>query len=174
MKVVPKKVTHTFCPNCGKSVEFKMDWEGVAQNTSKGIITYKELYAFCPECEEEVYVPAINDINTHRRNKAFENKIPFIPEKPVSNLETVIADFLKTSDVEPMRHGEWIPIVSYFHGKPDGRYYCSKCRRVVNKYEEYCPTCGTRMDGDYKKEVGFYREPKNYNISERLADGGKN
>ena len=76
MKVTPKKITHTFCPTCGKYVKFKVDWEGVAENTHTpiGIITYRELYAFCPECEKEVYVPAINDINVYRRNKAFEMK----------------------------------------------------------------------------------------------------
>lgn len=76
------------------------------------------------------------------------------------------------ADVAPVVHGEWIPIVSYYHGKPDGRYYCSECRRVVNKYERHCPACGALMDGDSKKEVDFYIDPKNYNISQRLADGG--
>ena len=55
-----------------------------------------------------------------------------------------------SADVAPVVHGEWIPIVSYFHGKPDGRYYCSECRRVVNKYERHCPACGALMDGGNK------------------------
>ena len=54
------------------------------------------------------------------------------------------------ADVAPVRHGEWIPIVNHFHGKPDGRYYCSECRRVVNKHNHYCPDCGARMDGGNK------------------------
>lgn len=70
MKVKPKKVTHTFCPSCGKYVKFIIDWEGVIQNTPKGIITYKELYAICSKCEREVYIPAINDINVRHRNNA--------------------------------------------------------------------------------------------------------
>jgi hypothetical protein len=54
------------------------------------------------------------------------------------------------ADVVPVVHGEWIPIVNYFHGKPDGRYYCSECRRVVNKHNNFCPDCGARMDGGNK------------------------
>ena len=49
-------------------------------------------------------------------------------------------------DVEPVIHGEWIPIINYFHGKPDGRYYCSECRRVENTKGIYCRMCGARMD----------------------------
>lgn len=35
-----------------------------------------------------------------------------------------------------------------------------------NHYEE------ARMDGDTKRKVGFYRDPKDHNISQRLRDGG--
>ena len=51
------------------------------------------------------------------------------------------------ADVEPVVHGEWIPIVNYFHGKPDGRYYCSECHRVETMKGIYCRLCGARMDG---------------------------
>jgi hypothetical protein len=54
-------------------------------------------------------------------------------------------------DVEPVVHGEWIPIINYFHGKPDGRYYCSVCRRVENTKGIYCRMCGARMDGGKKE-----------------------
>ena len=54
------------------------------------------------------------------------------------------------ADVAPVVHGKWIPIVSYFHGKPDGRYYCSECRRVVNKLDNFCLSCGADMRGEYK------------------------
>ena len=59
---------------------------------------------------------------------------------------------LETSaaDVAPVVHGEWIPIVSYFHGKPDGRYYCSVCHRVETMKGIYCRLCGARMDGGNK------------------------
>lgn len=54
------------------------------------------------------------------------------------------------ADIEPVVHGEWIPIVSYFHGKPDGRYYCSVCHRVENTKSIYCRLCGAHMDGGNK------------------------
>lgn len=55
-----------------------------------------------------------------------------------------------TADVAPVVHGEWIPIVSYFHGKPDGRYYCSVCHRVETMKGIYCRLCGALMDGGNK------------------------
>ena len=54
------------------------------------------------------------------------------------------------ADVAPVVHGEWIPIVSYFHGKPDGRYYCSVCHRVETMKGIYCRLCGARIDGGNK------------------------
>ena len=50
------------------------------------------------------------------------------------------------ADVAPVIHGEWIPIVNYFYGKPDGRYYCSVCRRVETIKDVYCRACGARMN----------------------------
>lgn len=54
------------------------------------------------------------------------------------------------ADVAPVVHGEWIPIVSYYHGKPDGRYYCSECHRVETMKGIYCRLCGALMDGGNK------------------------
>ena len=71
IKVKPRKVETTFCEKCDKDVKFKIDWQGVASTTPKGIITYKELYAYCPHCQDLLYVPAINDINVYRREKAY-------------------------------------------------------------------------------------------------------
>jgi hypothetical protein len=65
--------------------------------------------------------------------QCFENKAKF----PAENVKEV-------------GFGKWIPIVSYYHGRPDGRYWCSECRRVVNTIETYCPDCGARMDGGNK------------------------
>lgn len=126
MKVTPKKITHTFCPTCGKVIKFKIDWEGVAQMTSKGVITYKELYAVCPECEEEIYVPAINDVNVHRRNKAFENKSTAIGE-----------EFAKiTEDIGNMP--EWIPCNECIYSDECGyQANCDGCCAGTREEEEY-------------------------------------
>ena len=106
MKVKPKKVEYAFCPTCGKSVKFIMDWEGVAQMTSKGIITYRELYAVCPECDEEVYVLAINDVNVYRREKAYAEKVPESVQIPIAGGGKALAEALKNADVNMYDH--WV------------------------------------------------------------------
>lgn len=65
---------------------------------------------------------------------------------------------LPAADVEPVRHGRW---EEYIHsrycgideyGEPIYRdvivYYCSnpKCRRKTVIKENYCPSCGRKMD----------------------------
>ena len=81
---------------------------------------------------------------------------------------------LPAADVAPMVHGEW-----KFISK--GYANCSNCGTIFEalptdytfeRNNIYCRHCGARMDGDTKREVGFYKDPKNYNISQRLADGG--
>ena len=57
---------------------------------------------------------------------------------------------LQKADVAPVRHGRWLPIVSYNH-----TYKCSECGRLlvdvtdglktVAKHYPYCH-CGARMD----------------------------
>jgi uncharacterized paraquat-inducible protein A len=56
------------------------------------------------------------------------------------------------ADVEPVRHGEWIPITTPFTtNRRVSRWRCSECREVVyNKQSNYCPKCGTKMDGGNK------------------------
>ena len=62
-------------------------------------------------------------------------------------IDITVIDSISGADVAPVVHGEWIPIVSYFHGKPDGRYYCSACHRVETMKGIYCRLCGAKMDG---------------------------
>ena len=81
-KVKPRKVTRSaFCEHCGKKVQFYLDWMGCAWPTDKGIVTYRELEAHCPHCYREIYVPAVNDVNVRRRNKAYAEKVPEEPVK---------------------------------------------------------------------------------------------
>lgn len=61
-----------------------------------------------------------------------------------------VLDDLSSADVAPVRHGRWLPIVSYNH-----TYKCSECGRLlvdvtdglktVAKHYPYCH-CGARMD----------------------------
>ena len=85
MKIKPRKITHAFCAACGKSVKFCLDWDGVASPTRKGVIIYKELYAYCPHCDNQVYVPAVNDVNVYRRNKAYAAKVPELISIPIAS-----------------------------------------------------------------------------------------
>lgn len=76
-KVKPRKVKRTaFCEHCGKKVQFYLNWMGCVWPTDKGIVAYRELEAHCPHCYREIYVPAINDVNVARRNKAYAEKVP--------------------------------------------------------------------------------------------------
>lgn len=68
---------------------------------------------------------------------------------PLDYNSRAIAERLKnlpSADVEPVRHGEWIPVVL-------GDMRCSCCNEVygvcgglLGDYN-YCPNCGARMDG---------------------------
>lgn len=106
-KVKPRKIETTFCDKCGKKVKFKVDWEGVAQVTQKGVITYRELYAICKECSNEVYVPAINDINVYRREKAFAQKKKDSIQIPIATGELAkrIEEQLKIKPSEDTKRG---------------------------------------------------------------------
>lgn len=67
-----------------------------------------------------------------------------------------IADIINeqpTADVQEVKHGEWFKpsndpvdskqwICSECKGLTETAYYCGHC------YYNYCPNCGTRMDGD--------------------------
>lgn len=74
-----------------------------------------------------------------------------------SNINDVI-DGVPAADVEPVRHGRW---EGYTHSRYCGRdeygepvyrdgtvYYCSnpKCRRKTVVKENFCPSCGAKMD----------------------------
>ena len=61
-----------------------------------------------------------------------------------------VLDELEPADVAPVRHGKWLPIVSY-----NNTYKCSECGRLlvditdglkmVDKHYPYCH-CGAKMD----------------------------
>lgn len=78
------------------------------------------------------------------------------------------------ADVEPVRHAAWRLETNEEEPNPMFKLViCSNCNSKANHTYPYCPHCGAHMDGGNKREVGFYIDPKNYNISQRLADGGK-
>ena len=84
----------------------------------------------------------------------FEMTNAFIPQdmdtcRAHSLAKKLIAN-APTADVEPVRHGEWIP---NWGGPFILGNYCSLCNHyedITIKHSEgsnYCPNCGAKMDG---------------------------
>lgn len=57
---------------------------------------------------------------------------------------------MKAADVQPVRHGWWIP-------QGDDMWLCSNCKKNIiysmhesdrTEKQQYCCRCGARMDGD--------------------------
>lgn len=63
---------------------------------------------------------------------------------------------IPAADVAPVRHGRWVlGTVEPGYLTPGGNrpWICSECKRVISwslgrPYENYCPNCGAKMDGD--------------------------
>jgi rubredoxin len=78
-----------------------------------------------------------------------------IPETDVDNfpitvnLRDIKNSIRKAPTIDPLKHGEWIPIPEY------GNKRCSACNTVFSDFTlgYYCPSCGARMDNN-KKELG--------------------
>lgn len=60
-----------------------------------------------------------------------------------------VLDNLPTADVQPVKHGRWIP-------QGDDMWLCSNCKENIifsmhesdrTKKQRYCCKCGARMDG---------------------------
>lgn len=49
---------------------------------------------------------------------------------------------IPAADVEPVRHGKWIP-----YNLKECLYLCSECNAHPRDRTKYCPNCGARMDG---------------------------
>ena len=82
------------------------------------------------------------------------NKISNLDLKAKGGICVSLAN-LQKADVVPVRHGTWLPIVSY-----NNTYKCSECGRLlvditdglkmVAKNYPYCH-CGAKMDGERKE-----------------------
>ena len=117
-KVKPKKIEIAFCEHCGKQVKFHLDWEGCVWTTNKGIVNYKELYAYCPHCYHQIYVPAVNDVNIYRREKAYAEKVPSPVQIPIAagELAKKIEEQLKMKSTEETEQGKEI-LKKMFEGR---------------------------------------------------------
>ena len=59
----------------------------------------------------------------------------------MANAESIIEAL---PSIDAVKHGAWIPV----DWAEPRRYGCSECHRMVWELENYCPSCGARMDGD--------------------------
>lgn len=60
-----------------------------------------------------------------------------------------------TLDAEPVRHGRWF---RHRYSTPWGfeeEFVCSLCKRAVDFEENYCPSCGAKMDLEGKTKYEF-------------------
>lgn len=118
LKVKPKKIETAFCEHCGKRVKFRLDWEGCVWQTNKGIVSAKELYAYCPHCYRPIHVPAVNDINVSRREKAYTEKVLKPIQIPIAagELAKKIEEQLKMKPSEETERGKEI-LRAMFEGR---------------------------------------------------------
>ena len=63
---------------------------------------------------------------------------------------------IPAADVEPVRHGRWIPIHDL---RSDGypisvptRFWCDQCKSESKARRKFCPNCGTKMAAEPPKE----------------------
>ncbi len=60
-----------FCINCSKKVSYFVKSERVELKVRDTKFSYVEMSAFCRECENELYIPEINDSNVETREEAY-------------------------------------------------------------------------------------------------------
>ena len=68
-----KKRQTAFCIACDEDVEYTMFTERVETVVRGAKIRYVEVAAKCTVCEEELYVPEVNDVNVQARENAYRN-----------------------------------------------------------------------------------------------------
>lgn len=74
---------------------------------------------------------------------------PYSNEESYSNLDVERAlKAIPAVDAAPVVHGRWV----YEHGDP-AMIPCSVCGYQVFRYNNthYCPNCGAKMDGEWRK-----------------------
>lgn len=54
--------------------------------------------------------------------------------------------------IDPVKHGKWVPFSPKSH-----LYSCSLCGQWADRYWNYCPNCGSAMEGvydEYEETIG--------------------
>lgn len=60
-----------FCIHCGRAVAYKVIFTPVTFNVGNTEVLYKEASAICMDCNNEIYVPEVNDKNVNARRIAY-------------------------------------------------------------------------------------------------------
>lgn len=75
----------------------------------------------------------------------------------------IIEEEVDAADVEPVRHGLWIPIHEL---RPDGYplsvptcFWCDQCKYSSESPRKFCPNCGAKMDREDAPWVCVKAEP---------------
>ena len=79
------------------------------------------------------------------RESAIAWFMPYAHAGESIDADVVISDIkgMKAADVDPVRHGRWLP----FHSTAAGDIqYCSACEIGCTWKPNYCPNCGAKMD----------------------------
>ena len=53
----------------------------------------------------------------------------------------MLLDKIPIIEVEPVRHGRWVPTRPYMHSAK-----CTVCGNIWDLETPYCPSCGAKMD----------------------------
>lgn len=61
----------TFCLNCGRMTGYAVNSRKQSMEVWGLRFDYKQFFATCLECGEEVYVPELNDMNVRERAAAY-------------------------------------------------------------------------------------------------------
>lgn len=125
--------------------------------TSKDSVTLYQQYFISPSAVEKI--PAADVVARDCFDKILaENDDMRAIIDTYGGLENIQSAFVKlheieTADVRPVRHGRWV--VSRIDYNWLGVEYpthckCDQCGREIPYLDrdDYCPTCGARMDGD--------------------------
>lgn len=69
-----------FCPKCYDKVNYKIESSVEETSVREVSFNFLETRARCVNCNEAVYVPAINDKNYYERHKAYYEKLDELKE----------------------------------------------------------------------------------------------
>ena len=83
----------------------------------------------------------MRQIDADALKHSIAGNIPLMPTVRIA-IEHRIDD-MPTIEAEPVKHGRWYVVDE----QEPRRYECTKCKRLSWDESNYCPNCGTRMDG---------------------------